>query len=78
MGWKQSYDGRYKEYSYLEDGTGGKQTRRVHVTNVILISTVKIKFPPRAGTEFKHKMNHPRDHTLVKPTRFLYPISTVR
>jgi len=66
------------ESSYLEDGIGRKQKRCVHVTNVILINTVKMKSPPPAGTEFEHKVNHLSYHTLMKQTRFLDPVAVVR
>jgi hypothetical protein len=65
------------ESSYLEDGTGGKQTRCVHVTNVIIINTVKMKSPPPAGTEFEHTVNHLSCHTLIKQTKFLDPVTVV-
>jgi len=66
------------ESSHLEDGTGGKKTRCVHVTNVILINTVKMKSPPPAETEFEHTMKHLSYQTLMKEMRFLDPIIVVR
>jgi hypothetical protein len=66
------------ESSYLEDGTGEKQTRCVHVTNAILINTFKMKSPPPAGAEFEHTANQLSNHTLIKQTRFLDPITVVR